>query len=387
MTQKFATPALLLAALCLAGCGASSVPTPITATTAPSQPVPPLGTWTTSLSACKTQVVNVVIFGDSRSIADTTVFNPTPGIADTFGQKWTDLLAQQLQTRCGSHGTGLVPFLPRAGEGKVNADFYTLNGTFTTDAAIGPTQGRNLPSAMTLVATSTTTIALSTATAFDHLNAYCVHGPGLNTWTMSVDGIPVGNCGGSATNLSPTLAASSAVPLGLHSANLICTVAPCEAYGLEAVAGLTGVSVHNLSVGSCTAECFGVSPTTQLAFSDLNPGDQQLVILNLITNEPGVGYSTSSFQQSLENLITHARSLPGKPSVLLVSPLQDMIAGQSPYYPIIYSTSQQDATAFFDMRTQYGDAFVPSLFGPDKDHENNAGHLAVYTTAATTLLP
>jgi hypothetical protein len=385
MMQKFTIPIVFFATLCLAGCGSSTV-------SAPESPVSPqtgtsLETWNSSLAACRTQLVNVVILGDSRSILDTTVFDPTSGLADTFGQKWPDLLAQQLQTQCGSHGTGLVPFLPGAGVARVNADFYTLKGAFTTDSAIGPAEGKNHPSAMTLVATSTTTITLSTSTPFDHLNAYCVRGPGLNPWTLSVDGTAVGDCGGSATTLSSTLATSSEVPLGTHSADFVCSVAPCEAYGLEAVSGATGVSVHNLSVGACAAECFGLNPTTQLAFSDLIPGGQQLVIVDLISNEPGVGYSTTSFQQTLENLITHARSLPGQPSVLLVSPLQDTIVGQAPYYPIISSTSRQYSTAFFDMRAQYGAAFVPSLFGPDTYHENNAGHLAVYTTAATTLLP
>jgi hypothetical protein len=382
MIRRFATPIFLFAAVCLAGCGSTSVPT-----TTGSEEVTPLDGWTSSLSTCRTQLVNVVILGDSRSIFDTTIFNQTSGLADTLGQKWSDLLAQQLHTKCGSHGTGLVPFLPAAGVDRVNADFYTLHGSFTTDPAIGPAQGAKLPSAMTLEATSTTTITLSAGTSFDHLNAYCVDGPGLNPWTLSIDGASVGACGGAATSLSATLATSSAVPLGIHSAELTCSVAPCEAYGLEAVSGSTGVSVHDLSVGACTAECFGLNPITQLAFSDLIPGGQQLVILNLIANEPGVGYPTSSFQQTLENLVTHARSLSGQPSVLIVSPLQDMIAGQAPYYPILSSTAKQDSTAFFDMRTQYGDGFVPSLFGPDTYHENNAGHLAVYTTAAATLLP
>jgi hypothetical protein len=341
----------------------------------------------TSLASCSSHVVNVVILGDSRSIADTTIFTSTSNLADTFGHKWPDLLRQQLAAQCGSHGTGLVPFLPLAGSHKVNADFYTLDGIVSSDPSIGPSQGGNLPSALTLVATATTTITLSTSTAFDHLNAYCALGPGLHPWTISIDGATSGTCGGSAPSLSATLATSSPVPLGIHSAAFTCSVAPCEAYGLEAVSGTSGVSVHNLSVGSCTAECFGLEPASQLAFSDLIPGGQQLVILDLISNEPGVGYSTTSFQNALANLIAHSRSLSGQPSALLIAPLQDTLAGQAPYYPIISATAQQYATAFFDLRTQYGDAFVPSLFGPDTVHENNAGHLAVYSTAAATLLP
>ena len=347
----------------------------------------PLDAFNAALLTCRSTVLNVVILGDSRSIVDTTVAASVTGLTNTFGHKWTDLLAATLTQRCGSHGSGLVPFFFSAGFPAVNADFYKLSGTFSTDAAIGPAQGANLPTSLTLVATSPTTIDFNARTPFDRLKAYCASGPGLHPWTLQIDGIAQQTCGGASTTLSVSVATTAFVSLSTHTASLVCSLAPCEAYGMETLAGNSGVSVHNLSEGSCTAECFGLQPSTQLAFSDRIEGGQQLVIFELITNEPGVGYSVGSFQTALGNLVDHERALTGQPSVLIVSPLQDGIANQAPYYPVLSSTATQYSTAFTDLRAAYGTSLIPAYFGPDTYHESDAGHAAVYNEVVKQLLP
>jgi hypothetical protein len=389
---QFSSLFLVVAGLCLTGCGAQQRPAAsLSTSTATSEQASPtastgMSTWSNALSSCRTHTLDVVVLGDSRSIVDTTFAPETLGIAATFGSKWTDLLVQQLKVHCGSHGTGLVPLLAAVNSSNVNADYYTLQGAWTGDSAIGPSQGGNLPGSLVLKTTAPTTIAFTAHQAFDQVNVYCAAGPGLGSWDLLIDGSPAGTCGSAASTLSAVLSRSPLVTPGQHSVTLACT-AVCEIYGVEVTVGVTGVSVHNLSVGSCTAECFGSDPASQLAFVDLIPRQSQLTIINLLTNEPGVAYSTTSFQNSLSNLISHARSSPGNSSVLIISPLQDGLQGQAPYYPVLADTALQESTAFLDMRATYGNDLVPSLFGPDMNHENDQGQAAVYTGVSALMMP
>ncbi len=351
-------------------------------------PDTPLAIWNDAYRHCQTEVVNIVVFGDSRSIVDTTIKPGVQGeLADTFGQKWADRLRTTLQAACGSHGSGLVPLLPLAGLIDLNGDYYTGTGSWFGTNAIGPFQFGSVPAGMSLQTTSATSISFANAGSFDHLNVYCAAGPGLNPWTMIVDGAPVGSCGGTGNALAAVIATSTALALGEHTASIACAQAPCVAYGLESTSGTTGVSLHNLSVGACAAECFGLNPPSQLAFSDLIAGKQQLVLMELLTNESGVAYSTDSYRASLNNIINHERGLSGAPSVLMYAPLQDIISGQAPYYPVLAQTASDDATAYFDLRDTYGPAFLPQYFGPDMTHENNDGHALTYEQMISTLIP
>lgn len=338
----------------------------------------PLSSWNFAYEHCKTQPVNILVLGDSRSIVDLTILPGLAGmLSDTFGQKWADRLAAALGATCGSHGSGLVPLLPLAASPYVNGDYYQVDGTWTTSFGLGPQQFGSVPANQVLQTTSAATINFNVAAPFDHLNTYCESGPGLNPWTISIDGSPAGTCGGPGTSPQAVLSTSIVVPLATHTAVLACAQAPCAVYGMEATAGKAGVSVHNLSIGSCAAECFGQDPASQLAFSDLIPG-HHLVILELVTNEPGVGYSPSSFASSLGNIIDHERAHPGSPSILIYAPLQDSIAGQAPFYPVLPSIAGSYSTAYLDLRAIYGTAFLPQYFGPDGDHENNQGHALTY---------
>ena len=351
-------------------------------------PDTPLSAWQNALRNCQTEVVNVVVLADSRSIVDTTIIaGASATLADTFGQKWADRLRTTLQATCGSHGSGLVPLLPLAGFSDLNGDYYQATGTWTAAYGFGPYQTGGVPAGLVLEATSTMSLLFGNTGDFDHLNVYCSSGPGLNAWTMTVEGQTVGTCGGSSSNLQAVVAVSSGVPFGPHVAGMTCAQSPCVAYGMETTAGTTGLSLHNLAVGSCTAECFGLNPATQLAFSDLIGGGQHLVILGVLTNEAGAGYSPESFSVSLSNIIDHERGLPAAPSVLIYAPLQDIIMTAGPYYPVLPAIAGTYSTAYFDMRDTYGPSFQAQYFGPDMTHENNAGHAVVYEQMIRTLLP
>jgi hypothetical protein len=345
---------------------------------------PPLAYWDAAFHNCNNQIVNVVVHGDSRSVADATY---TSSLTVTFGNRWVDLLTKQLWGMCGVGGLE-VPFQSNAGgSGIMNPDYYTFSGSYSLDNTLGPYQGANVPWAGEVKATSNgATFTFTPGISFDTLSCFGVSSTSLYPWTMNVDGATVGTCGGSTGSQAAGLYTGSAVSLGTHSVTLVCTTQPCEAYSLMVTAGSTGVRMHNFSVGSCAAECFGLAPSTQFAFSDLIPGGQALDIFNLIANEPGVGYSTGQFQTTLNNMITHDRAMAYPPSILMISPLQDGIGGQDGYYPIIRSTAQASSTAFFDMRDRWGASPVSFMEGPDTYHENNIGNGELYSAVAGTII-
>jgi hypothetical protein len=166
---------------------------------------------------------------------------------------------------------------------------------------------------------------------------------------------------------------------------MVCASQPCELYAMEASAGTTGVSIDNVSAGSASAEMFGMYPSTQFAFSDLAPGGVALDIIAHVTNEPGHSVSTSQFQTTLTNIITHDRALAYPPSVLLFSPLQDGISSTA-WYPVIKTVATAQSTAFVDLRDRWGSSVVSWLFGPDGDHENNLGDGEKYSAVAQTVI-
>lgn len=350
-----------------------------------------LAFWGAILHNCQNQVVHVQIHGDSRSIIDTTV---TPGagttLSVTFGTKWADQLETMLAAQCGNHG-GVKPF--RWGTGNFvtqgfNEDWYSATGSYTAaDTAIGPYQPNTMDAMNITAVTNGATITLI-APPFDHIGMYCAQGPGLNPWTMTIDGNTVGTCGGAAGSLQALRVQSSAVAWGPHTAAVSCPTQPCEGYAAEWISGVTGIAVDNLSIGGASAEAFGFAPTTQYAYSDLIPSQPALDIIYQISNEPGQGYTPAQFQTTLNNMITHDRTAFGfQPSIMIFSPLQDAITGQTPYYPILAATAAAQSTAFADIRDRWGTALAPSyLFGPDDIHESNQGNGEVYSMISQTLL-
>ena len=364
----------------------------ITPTSAAGTPLPPseieqipnapLAYWYAALHNCKNQVVRFGIVDDSRGIVDTTVsVGGASSLAVLFPHRWAERYRAKIQAACGSHGTGVVPF--RFGYGGAgswasqgfNADYYsgTIGNFVANDVTLGPSYAGD---SMTLTATTNgATITLTTAIPYDHLSMICTSGSSLHPWTMTVDGNVVGTCGTSTGSEAATQSLSSAFTLGVHIAVVTCATQPCNGYSLEGVAGTTGVSIDNYSIGGASLEIQATSPA-QWAYIDLNP--PQLLMMGHGTNEQGIGVPAATFQTSLTNFIAHARAYTYPASVLFFIPIQDNdfpTQASSTYYPLVVSTAAANNTAFVDLRDRWGTAVGPSwLFGPDYIHENDQGN-------------
>lgn len=348
----------------------------------------PLEYWYAALHNCSNQIVDVNVHGDSRAIADSTVTSPLTGIDATFANRWVNRMISMLQTRCGSHGTGVVPFrygVSPAGSG-FNLDYFSQTGSYThTDTSVGPFFGSD---SMTIDATSNGfTINYTAGMAFDHIRMYCDSGSALNPWTISIDGSSVGSCGVTSGSRRAAIGTSSAVTLGTHTVVLTCPTQPCAGYAVEGVAGTKGVSINNFSVGSAPAEIFAGTPSTQYAYENLIPDPIALDIIYMIANEPGQSVSTSTFQTTLGSMITHDRALTYPASVIIVAPLQDGISGQGPYYPFLQSVSAAQNTGYVDMRDRWGTSAGPAfLLSSDGIHENDIGNGEVLSTVLRSIL-
>jgi hypothetical protein len=74
----------------------------------------------------------------------------------------------------------------------------------------------------------------------------------------------------------------------------------------------------------------------------------------LQTNEPGVGYSVSSFTSAMNAIISHEQSLSGSPSVLLAVPPQSVISGMAPYTAAQIAVAQQSNVGFVNIQDRWG---------------------------------
>ncbi len=360
----------------------------------PITPEPRLSAFLTALAHCGNQAVSINVYADSRSV--NTAANTKNTGFPTLPNLWPQLLRSRLLALgCPSHGTGIVPFISRAGFASLNADYYTADGTIVLDQSAGPYQGRNVPSAGSIGAGAGAVVtfnATASGIQWDHLNVYCLAGPKIKAWTVSMDGKNVGTCGGAAPVDKASMAGFAAPGgLGLHpNTRLTCSGNPCGGYGVQGTAGTVGVEVNNLAVGSSTAEWWGLDSMAQFAYVDLLPGGHQLDLIMEITNEPGVNYSPSSFLASLTNIIRHDRVLAsGAPSILLIAPMQDGIANQGAYYPIIAAAAHALNTSYVDMRDPMGAAQIRGLYvdeGENYFHENTAGQVVEARIIADALL-
>jgi hypothetical protein len=341
----------------------------------------PLAAWDRALRNCRNQAVSIDIYGTSRSIVDANV-TPHSGFDVTFDGRWVNRLARTLQQQCGSHGSGVVPFRWEFGDlahRGLNADYFHVSGPLAAeDTALGPYQGKD---AMDITAVQPTTIDFDAHTKYDHLRMFCAAGPGLHRWRLVIDGTEAGGCGGSESPREVAVTGTTgALPLGEHAARLVCGEPPCAGYAVEAIAGTTGVSINNFSVGGASVEIFAAAPETQLAFSRLSHQGVALEIIEEGCNEVGPATTAAQFRTSMDNLVSYARASGHPASVLLVAELQDKIAGQHPYYDVIAAIVKQEHTAYVDMRARWGERRAPLfLFEPDEIHESNAGNSEMYS--------
>jgi hypothetical protein len=128
----------------------------------------------------------------------------------------------------------------------------------------------------------------------------------------------------------------------------------------DGTAGTSGVSVDNVSIGSCPAECFGLAPATQFAFTDLIPGGDQGAIVMQQTNEPGQGYSASSFSTAMTAIVTHQQGLSATApaSVILAVPPIGSIASSSmsAFTAVQVALAQTLNVAFVNVQDRWGTA-------------------------------
>lgn len=360
---------------------------------------PPLSHWYQALANCQNQVVNVALIGDSTTVvyqSDGSSTGPT-----TPTNRWAEQLRIYLQNRCGSHGTGIVPFYKFLfpGSPNPNGQYYgPTTGSFTQDSTLGPV--------MTAPTSGTTygTLARGTSgTSFnwtsalvglpeDHVNVYCATGPGLTTITITVKPhggtttLATGTCGGSGSSNAAAIGTAGPFTSQIVDVAAACSGA-CLFYGMEGVNGTTGVSVHNMGHASGAAELY--SSSSSFGPMDLVPGGFQLVITNFLTNEPGLGFTTSSFQTALTSVVNHERGTAAAPGILLyIAPVSNNgYPAQLPIYAAAaLSTAQTLGTAFVNVQDQWGTAFVASLFDSDQVHSNDKGALSEWSLIKSSIV-
>lgn len=349
-------------------------------------------TFQNALDNCQNQPVNILYLWDSRGIVDNAIARTgNNDLALTLDipreQRHAELLRKDLQGSCPSHGTGLVPLIFGIPVALVNPNYWTISGAVTTTNVLGPYNSTGIVYGGTVVLASGETATFAHPDIpWSTLRLYCATSSSSTGMTVTIDGVSAGTaCGGTSTNPTAVLWTAPSVPRGLHTVAITSVGGGSVLYGAEGVDSPVGVSLYNGSVGSAPMEFFSQFPATQFAFTDLIPGGHQLVITNMLTNEPGNGISTAQYQTSLTNLITHERSLPSAPSILLFSPMQDGISGQAPFYPIMAAVAKANNTGFVDMRDRVGSAINTAFFGPDTYHENVLGNAMEYEAIKATI--
>jgi hypothetical protein len=197
---------------------------------------------------------------------------------------------------------------------------------------------------------------------FDHLNTYCMTTPSSGSLTVSVDGATTGTVCGTTTSIyAPNVETLALAGLATHTVTYTST-GDSYLYAAQGTAGTTGVEVSNLSAAGAGAEYFGLTPATQLAFLDLDPVGTQLAILELGVNEPGLGYSTASFQAAMQGIITHEQGLSSSnpPSVALIVPPQGSIGTSTlpPYTAVQLALAQSNNVAFGNVQDRWGASYT-----------------------------
>jgi hypothetical protein len=317
--------------------------------------------------------INIVILGDSQAVCDLRICNTGPAV----GGRWPDLLQADLQAKYGSHGTGMVPLVWGAPVLTVNGENWSVQGTWTIDSDIGPSQGANAPFASLVHLSDGTVATFTPATAFDHLNTYCATDSSTGVLEVAIDGAaPEPVCTQTTTTATAHLVTSPALAATTHSTTFTCH-GSCLLYAAEGTLGTTGVSVHNIAVGGAAAEWFGLNPSVQLAFSDLIPGGTQLAIIDLLTNDPGyVGYPATSFAQAQQNMIGHEEALNAK--VLVVVPPVSEIAGAAEfpeYTQVLLGVAQSADVPVVNIQSSWGTTFnaASGYWSADDVHPNTLG--------------
>jgi hypothetical protein len=352
-------------------------PGPVTATQLNGLPVgeytnaprKPLVTWMQALHNSANQPARVLLPGDSFGICG--IYNCTDGVVNQ-SNLWSEQLRINLQAQYGSHGTGVVPVVVAITSPELlNNAAWSVTGT----TAIVDTLGPSIPGAtggtlMHLSSGATITFNDSREIPFDHFSVYYATPTSSSSLALVADGsTSIGTAtsgsatatGAAAGGLTSHRFDSSSLALATHTITGACT-GDCYVWAADGTAGTTGVSIDNVSVGACPAECFGLAPATQFAFTDLIPGSDQGVIVMQQTNEPGQGYSTSSFSTAMNAIVAHEQGLStiAPASVMLAVPPVGSIASSTmaSFTAVQIALSQTLNVAFVNLQDRWGTAYV-----------------------------
>lgn len=276
---------------------------------------PQLFVFSGSFHNCTSQIVNVLLVGDSIT------YGYGANIPNTGG--WAGRITSTLQKICPSHGTGIIPaYMPQWNQSVATTNNLIAQNGWSMISGFGPYQGAGTPFGTLYQGGSGTNPATLSSqqgdTAVIYYATYTDSGSGFG---VSFDG-GVSTTYGSGTS-STYSAAKAIVPipggLGAHTITIIPpTTGHMYLFGVEFTIGNVGVSVHNAGRPGARTDAFGSDPTNQNAFWPLIGGGVQLVIDSLGVNDLAV-WNPTNFQNYQQNMVTNWQALNSpSPSILIL---------------------------------------------------------------------
>lgn len=305
-------------------------------------PRPALATLLENLHYCATQACNIVFFGDSFTACDFTNCGVGP---NTSTNRVPEQVRLDLQARYGSNGTGVVPvsvgYPLGAGSPQLNSEAWSCTGTvdFST-GTLGPSQTLGQAQNALLHLHNGAVCTFNDVRAIPWsgtLQTYCMTNASSGSLAVSIDsGAVTGTaCGSTTGSATAHVVSLSDATYSTHSVSYTST-GDSYLFAAQGINGSSGVSVSMIAFGAATASMFGVTPSSQMAFTDLIPGGTQVAVLAFLTNDVNFGEGASNFATYLTSIANHETGLSqatGAPSVLLdISPVDSIITGSTGPY-------------------------------------------------------
>lgn len=357
--------------------------------------LPNINTYMQNLQLCSTQICNIVIFGDSFAIADTTNVGDGPV---TSTNRWAEQLRIAWQATYGSHGTGIVPtnvgYTTTHSAATLNNEAWSCTGTtdFST-GTLGPSQSVSQAQNSLLhmgngaVCTFHDLRGIQWGGSTGGLNTYCMTTAASGSLAISIDsGAVTGTACGSTTGSATAHAISLAdATLSTHSVTFTST-GDSYLYGAEGTTGTSGVSVHLVAVSGSLAEMF--NSANKLVFTDLIPSGTQMAIVPWLTNDVNFAESTTNFGTYLTTIINHEIALSGTPPVMLkIDPVTNIYSSgaQIPYVAVELNLCATLAISCVNIQDHWGTTYtnLNSLWA--SGHPNDKGSLGEFTQVFESL--
>jgi hypothetical protein len=274
--------------------------------------------WAAGFLAClynsANQVCSIKAFGDSFTRCYYSMCGAGP---QSPANRWPSrLMADLVAAGYASHGTGMVPLFANANS--LDPSWGT-SGTVTFDNnSLGPYETGTATItglahlANGAVATYTTSVPYDTVDIFFGTLA-------SETLTVQIDGSTVGT--GSSTSfttagvsnggMTARMLRTSSVTLGTHTTTVTCSAGGggCFFYAAKFTSGSVGVEVSNLAVGGSDSTFWGFAPTTQEAFTDIDPDGTALAISHIAINDANAATPVNTYTTQVTALVTHEKAL------------------------------------------------------------------------------